>query len=64
MVFKIVFHFEFSDIPDKAGRKARRRRKRRRTQEIAKSYTFHANTINHIEKKIDVDRLKGGQKNS
>ena len=38
MVCKIIFCFEFPNIPDKAGRKTRRR-----TQAIAKRYAFHAN---------------------
>ena len=42
MVCKIIFCSEFPDIPDKAGRKARRRR---RTPAIAKRYAFHANVI-------------------
>ena len=44
MVCKIIFCFEFLNIPDKAGRKTRRRR-RRRTQAIAKCYGFGANAI-------------------
>ena len=44
MVCKIIFCFEFLNIPDKAGRKTRRRR-RRRTQAIAKCYGFVANVI-------------------
>ena len=43
MVCEIFFCSEFSNIPDKAGRKTRIR-KRRRTQAIAKRYAFHANT--------------------
>ena len=43
MVCKIIFCFEFLNIPDKAGRKTRRRR--RRTQAIAKCYGFVANAI-------------------
>ena len=39
MVVKIIFCFEFLDIPDNAGRKTRRRRK---TQAIAKRCAFHA----------------------
>ena len=41
MVCKIIFCFEFPNIPDKAGRKTRRRG----TQAIAKCYVFHANVI-------------------
>ena len=43
MVCKIICCSEFPDIPDKAGRKARRGR--RRTQAIAKRYVCHANAI-------------------
>ena len=42
MVFKIIFCFEFLNIPDKAGRKTTRRR---RTRTIAKCYGFGANAI-------------------
>ena len=45
MVGKIIYCFEFPDIPHKAGRKTRRRR----TQTIANLYVFHANAINHIQ---------------
>ena len=41
VVCKIVFCFEFLDIPDNAGRVTRRRR----TQAIAKRNTFHAYAI-------------------
>ena len=43
MVCKIVFCFEFPDIPDNAERTTRRRGRRRRTQAIAKRYAFHSN---------------------
>ena len=42
MACKIIFCFEFPDIPDKAGRKTRIRRT---TQAIVKRYAFHANAI-------------------
>ena len=45
MVCKIICCSEFSDIPDKPGRRTRRRR--RRTQAIAKRYAFHANAPKH-----------------
>ena len=40
VICKIVFCSKFPDIPDNADRKTRTRR----TQAIAKSYVFHANT--------------------
>ena len=48
MVCEILFSSEFPDIPDNAGKVARRRGRKRRTQAIPKRYAFHANAIRRV----------------
>ena len=38
-----------SEVPDTAGRKAKRRMRRRRTHAMAKHYAFHTNAIAIVE---------------